>query len=173
MKEQKSLGFIMLKPLGCNEPLRTEILERLQQVTQIVGLKRVLISQVEAEALYGPSGHFLDGSPRPHFYAIVNYLNGKTVEVMMACGNGDPERLIRDIDEIIGDWRPEETRDGQIRNLVISRAISYIMAVETPEGSNRYCYDNLIHSSDSLESAMREISVFFSSEEVDAILNQG
>lgn len=169
--ERLASDFVMLKPLGAQEPLRSEILEMLSKVATITATKRKIITIDEARALYHPSGHDKLGNPLPHFHAITSYLAGKTVEVVIAIGDGDPNEFIERIDEIIGPWQPEKSRTGQVRNILVSRNIPYVMAVDTPDGSNKYCYDNLIHSSDSKESALREMSIHFSDEELKKIFN--
>lgn len=172
MERPLAFNFIMLKPLGAQEPLRGEIIEMLQKVATIAAVKRKVITLEEAQELYRPSGHDVNGKALPHFHAITGYLADKTVEVMIALGNGDPGEFIKRVDEIIGPWQPEKTREGQVRNILIAQNISYIMPVKTPEGSNKYCYDNLIHSSDSVESALREMSIHFSNEELKQIFRK-
>ena len=167
--ERLTYDFVMLKPLGAQEPLRSEIFGILQKVATIAAVKRKIITLAEAQELYRPSGHDADGNALPHFHAITGYLAGKTVEVMVAVGNGDPSEFVAKIDKIIGPWQPEKTKKGQIRNILVARNIPYVMPVETPIGSNKYCYDNLVHSSDSIESALREMSIHFSDDELKRI----
>jgi nucleoside diphosphate kinase len=56
-----------------------------------------------------------------------------------------------------------ETAD-QLRHILKGK--DYILPVEVPEGFQNFVYDNLIHSSDSPESAKRELAIFFTPEEL-------
>jgi nucleoside diphosphate kinase len=170
MKSERQISFMMLKPLGVEEPQRGLIINKLKSIVQIELIKKHIISEDEASKLYYESAHDIDGNPLPHFLSIVNYLTGKTVELIIASRESNEGDLIKEIDNLIGDWRPENTLPGQIRHLPIQHGIDYVMQVSVPEGSNKYCYDNLIHSSSSLEIALKEISIWFTTEDLKAIL---
>jgi len=161
--EARSLGFIMLKPLGTTEPFRSEIIKQISSIGSIEAIRPHTLTRTEASALYSLSGHDEEGNPLPHFHAIVNYLTGKQIELLLVSGG---RNLITEIDKLIGQWQPENTHTGQMRHLLIEYGVQYMMDVDTPEGSNKYCYDNLVHSSDSQESANREMRIWFSEEEI-------
>ncbi len=158
---QSNLTFAMLKPMGTQEPYRSLILERLSQVADIKQIKRHRITYKEAYSLYESSGHNEDGTPKVHFYAIINYLADKEVDLILLQGD------IRVIDDMIGEWRPEETREDQLRHILIKDGVDYKVPVDVPEGFQDFVYDNLIHSSDSPESASREVAIFFTPEELN------
>lgn len=155
-----SLTFAMLKPLGMQEPYRSLIIERLSQVADIKQIKRHRITYDEVCTLYSPSGHNEDGTPKVHFHAITNYLANKEVDLILLHGD------IHAIDDMIGEWKPERTREDQLRHILVENGVDYKIPVDVPEGFQDFVYDNLIHSSDSPVSAVREVAIFFTPEEL-------
>lgn len=156
--KQKIDTLAVLKPLGMQEPMRSFVLDKLNAVAEIKAIKRHTLTLEEAEDLYGPSGHFEDGSPRPHFYAITRYMAGKETDLILLHGDRDK------IDDTIGPWRPEENRKDQLRGILTNT--DCVFPVDVPVGYQNYVTDNLIHSSDSPESAKRELAIFFTPEEL-------
>ena len=158
LANQQVLTFALLKPLGMQEPMRSYVLERLSQTAEIRQIKRHVLTQDEAYQLYWPSGHEEDGTPKTHFFAITSYMTGQETDLILLKG------VVSEIDDLIGEWKPEETRPDQLRHILNGK--DYIIPVDVPEGYQNFVCDNLIHSSDSPESARRELAIFFAPEEL-------
>lgn len=154
---------IYRQPKGTEEPLRSEILERIRSIASIEEARKHKITREEAIELYRLSGFDEQGNPRHYLMPMAEYFDGKEVELLIVSGEKPAENLIEDIDNLIGPWNPINTRDGQIRHIMIERNIRYDLALD---------YDNLLHSSESPELAQREMRIWFTEEEINAILNK-
>lgn len=132
--------FAMLKPGVVNRRLVGEVIERLEKKGfKIVGLKMVLPSKEIAEA------HYAEHKEKPFFGELVDYLTSGPV-VAMVLQADDCVALTR---KLVGKTKPAEAEPGTIRG--------------------DYCIHtskNIIHASDSDESAEREISLWFKENEI-------
>lgn len=130
----------MLKPGVVNRRLVGEIVSRLEKKGfKIVGLKMVLPTKELAEA------HYAEHNGKPFFGELVNYLTSGPV-VAMVLQADDCVALTR---KLVGKTKPADAEPGTIRG--------------------DYCIHtslNIIHASDSDESAEREIGLWFKAEEV-------
>ena len=134
--------LIIVKPGAVVRGLVGEVLSRLEKKgLKIVGLKMLKISREKAEKLY--SVH-----KGKHFYEeLINYITSAPVVVGVIEGD-DAIQVVR---RVIGPTNPKEAPPGTIRgDLGISIT------------------QNIIHASDSRESAEREIKIFFEEEELCA-----
>lgn len=130
----------MLKPGVINRRLVGEILSRIEKKGfRIVGLKMVLPSKELAGA------HYAEHKEKPFFGELVDYLTSGPV-VAFVLEADDCVALTR---KLVGKTKPADAEPGTIRG--------------------DYCTHtalNIIHASDSDESAAREIKLWFKEEEI-------
>ncbi len=137
MREQ---SFVMLKPDAVKRRLAGEVLSRFEKRgLKIVAAKMMVINPELAKK------HYAEHSEKPFFKDLVSYITSGPVLAMVIEG-GDCISLIR---KMVGATNPSEADMGTIRG-------DY--AIETGR--------NMIHASDSTESAAREISLFFKDSEI-------
>ncbi|MDP3013146.1 MAG: nucleoside-diphosphate kinase [Candidatus Subteraquimicrobiales bacterium] len=127
--------FVMIKPDGVRKKLVGEIIKRFElKGLNLKALKLLKMSREIAEELY--SIH----RGRPFFEDLVNYVTSGEVVVMVLSG----EDVISAVRKMMGATNPKDAEPGTIRG---------DFALDISE--------NIIHGSDSKESAEREIPIFF------------
>ena len=132
--------YLMVKPDGVQRGLCGEILSRFEKKgLKIVGLKFMVIPKDVAERHYG------EHKDKPFFPSLINYITSGPVMAMVLEGE-DAVQICRNM---MGKTKPIESAPGTIRG-------DYAMVTGC----------NIIHGSDSVESAKREISIFFKPEEL-------
>ena len=132
--------FLMVKPDGVQRNLIGAIVERFEQKGfQLVGAKLMQISQPLAEK------HYQEHTGKPFFLDLVDFITSGPVFAMVWEG----EEVITKARLMMGKTDPLEASPGTIRG-------DYGVV------KNK----NIIHGSDSQESAVREISLFFKEEEL-------
>lgn len=132
--------FAMLKPGVVNRRLVGEILSRLEKKgLKIIGLKMVHPSKELAET------HYAEHKGKPFFDDLVDYLISGPV-VAMVLQAEDCVVLTR---KLVGKTKPVDAEPGTIRGDYCSHTAR-----------------NIIHASDSDESAEREIKLWFKDEEI-------
>lgn len=132
--------FIMVKPDGVQRGLVGEIVNRFEQKGFVlVGAKLMQISNSLAEEHYG------EHKERPFFGELVDFITSGPVFAMVWEG----EEVIKAARNMIGATNPLEATPGSIRG-------DYAVTVGK----------NIIHGSDSVDSANREINLFFNEEEL-------
>ncbi len=130
----------MLKPGVLHRRLVGEVIGRLEKKgLKLVGLKMMKISTELAENHYG------EHKGKPFYQDLVDYITSGPVIAMVWEGD-DCVTLIR---RLTGSTSPAEAAPGTIRG-------DFCMHTQ----------HNVIHASDSAESAEREISLFFKPEEL-------
>lgn len=140
--------LVLIKPDGLKKSLTGNILTRLSETKlDIVGAKIVQVSRELAEK------HYVTLKEEPFFDDLIKYIMGefhkKKVMALVYWG----EDAIEKVRDICGKTNPEEADAVSIRG-----AYGRI----TTKG----VYENVMHASDSLESAEREIKLWFSPDEV-------
>ncbi|MGE6629527.1 nucleoside-diphosphate kinase [Bacillus sp. NPDC077027] len=132
--------FLMVKPDGVQRQLIGEIVSRFEKKgLQLVGAKLMNIPKEVAETHYG------EHKEKPFFGELVSFITSGPVFAMVWQG----EQVVEVTRQIIGKTNPKEALPGTIRGdfgLTVGK--------------------NIIHGSDSPESAEREIQLFFQSEEL-------
>ena len=127
--------LIIVKPDGVQRGLVGEIVGRLERRgLKIVALQMQQVDRGTAERHYG------EHQGKPFFAGLVDYITSAPVVVMVLEG----PQAVSAARATIGSTRPVEAGPGTIRGdfgLMVGR--------------------NLIHGSDSVESAAREIGIFF------------
>ncbi|ARJ40191.1 nucleoside-diphosphate kinase [Sporosarcina sp. P21c] len=132
--------FLMVKPDGVQRNLVGEIVGRFEDKGyQLVGGKLMNISQELAEQHYG------EHKERPFFGELVDFITSGPVFAMVWEG----ENVISTARLMMGATNPKESAPGTIRG-------DFAVTVGK----------NIIHGSDSTESASREINLFFKEEEL-------
>ena len=141
--------FLMVKPDGVQRNLIGEIVSRFEQKGfQLVGGKLMNISKELAEEHYG------EHKERPFFGELVDFITSGPVFAMIWEG----ENVITTARQMMGSTNPKDAALGTIRG-------DFGVTVGK----------NIIHGSDSPESAVREIGLFFNNEELvqyDKLMNQ-
>lgn len=135
---QKS--FVMMKPDAVARRLMGKILSRFEEKgLQIIGVKLMQIDEELAKTHYG------EHADKPFFDDLVKYITSSPSLAMVIKG----EYAISTIRKMVGATNPLEADLGTIRG-------DY--AMDTGR--------NIIHASDSPESAEREINLFFDEDEI-------
>jgi nucleoside-diphosphate kinase len=132
--------FTMLKPGVLQRRLVGEIISRIERKgISIVGLKLMTIPKQLAETHYG------DHKEKPFFQDLVGYITSAPVVAMVLQG----EEVISRVRQLCGATKIDQAQPGTIRG-------DYATQTQL----------NIIHASDSPESAEREIGLFFSKDEM-------
>lgn len=132
--------FTMLKPGILSRRIAGEIISRIERKGfDIVAAKLLRISRNLAET------HYVEHRGKPFFGGLVDYITSGPVLAMVLEGDG----AVRMLRTMCGSTKAEEASPGTIRG-------DYAMHTGL----------NIIHASDSVESAKREIELFFRSDEI-------
>jgi len=138
MKMEKT--FLMVKPDGVQRGLIGEIVTRFEKKgLKLLAGKMMVVSEEQAKT------HYIEHESKPFFDSLISYITSGPVFAMVWEGK-DAIKLTR---SMIGATKPTEAAPGTIRG-------DY--AVEMSR--------NLIHGSDSAESAEREIANMFEPNEL-------
>jgi nucleoside-diphosphate kinase len=130
--------FVIVKPDGVERGLIGEILSRLER-------KQLRIVAAELRTIDAPTAkrHYAEHEGKPFFDGLVSFITRGPALVAVVEGPGDTWKVVRNL---IGATDPKDSPPGTIRG---------DLAIEMAQ--------NLIHGSDSPESAQREIAIFFPS----------
>ena len=132
--------FIAIKPDGVQRGLVGEVIKRFEaKGFTLVGLKMLQVSQELAEK------HYDVHKERPFFKPLVEFITSSPVVAMVWEGEG----VVTSARKLIGATNPLMAEPGTIRGdfgINIGR--------------------NLIHGSDAIETAQREVSLWFPEEEL-------
>nr|WP_297199350.1 nucleoside-diphosphate kinase [Thermanaeromonas sp.] len=140
MVEDMERTFCMIKPEAVARGLVGEILGRIERKGyRIVALKMLRLSREMAER------HYAEHREKPFFGELVEHITSGPVVAVVLEGPG----VIAGLRKLMGATNPQEAAPGTIRG-------DY--ALETGK--------NVIHGSDSSESAEREINLFFRPDEI-------
>jgi len=132
--------FLMVKPDGVQRNLIGKIVERFERKGfQLVGAKLMQVSTELAEK------HYQEHVEKPFFGELVEFITSGPVFAMVWQG----EEVIAKSRLMIGKTNPMEASPGTIRG-------------DFAEVKSK----NVIHGSDGIESAAREIALFFKEEEL-------
>lgn len=132
--------YIMVKPDGVERSVIGEIVSRFEKKGfTLVAAKLLLITNEMAEK------HYAEHKGKPFFEKLVKFITSGPVFAMVWEG----PNVIETARLMIGKTNPAEALPGTIRG---------DLAVQVP--------NNIIHGSDSIESAEREISIFFKDSEL-------
>lgn len=138
--------FLMVKTDGVQRNLTGEIIQRYEKKGfKLVGAKLMHISNELAET------HYEEHKERPFFGELVSFITSGPVFAMVWEG----QDVIKTARKMMGETKPLEAEPGTIRG-------DFGITVGK----------NIIHGSDSEESAEREIQLFFNDDEILAYSKQ-
>jgi nucleoside-diphosphate kinase len=127
--------LILVKPDAFERRLTGEIVARFERKgLAIIAMKHMTVERELAEQ------HYAEHSERPFFGELVNFITGGPLVAMVLEGH----EAVTAARQVIGATNPVEASPGSIRG-------DFGLEVQT----------NLVHGSDSPESAGREIGLFF------------
>ncbi len=128
--------LVIVKPDGVERGLAGEILARLERKgLSLVAAELRRLDRATAER------HYAEHAERPFFEGLVTFITRSPVLVCVFEGPADTWRIVR---ALMGTTNPADAAPGTIRG-----DLATVMS------------ENLIHGSDSAESAAREIEIFF------------
>lgn len=134
--------FVMIKPDAVQRKLIGEIVQRIERKgLKLVGAKLMTVPQSLAET------HYAEHKERPFYNSLISFITSAPVFAMVLEGE-DAVNISR---HIIGATNPSEASLGTIRGdlgLTVGR--------------------NVVHGSDSVESAEREIALWFDESEISS-----
>jgi nucleoside-diphosphate kinase len=136
----KERTFAMIKPGVLQRRIFGEVITRLEQKGfNIIAMKMLEITKELAERHYG------EHKGKPFYEPLLEYMTSGTSIAMVL----ERENAIATLRQIAGATNPDEAAPGTIRGdyAVITRR-------------------NIVHASDSPESAKREIELFFTKDEI-------
>jgi len=137
---QKERTFVMIKPDGVQRGFVGEIVSRFEKKgLKLVAMKLVSVSKELAEKHYGVH------KDKPFFKPTVKYITSSPVVAMVLEGNNAIE-LVR---TMMGKTNPQEAAMGTIRG-----------------DYGQFIGRNIVHGSDSPETAKFEINLWFKPEEI-------
>ncbi|MEW6182821.1 MAG: nucleoside-diphosphate kinase [Bacillota bacterium] len=132
--------FVMVKPDGVQRGLTGEIIRRFERRGyKLVGLKMLLIPVGLAETHYG------EHREKAFFKSLVDFITSGPVAAMVWEG----KNIVAAARDMLGATDPQKALPGTIRG-------TYGIDIGR----------NVVHGSDSTESALREIGIFFKEEEI-------
>ncbi len=132
--------FIILKPDCVQRGLSGEVIKRFESKgLKIVGLKMVLVTSEKA------AYHYAEHKEKPFFKELVDFITSSPVIVMVLEGD-DAIKMAR---KLSGATKAIDAEPGTIRG-------DFVL----------HTGQNIVHTSDSPESAKREIDNFFKSDEI-------
>lgn len=134
--------LVIVKPDGVKKNLIGEVIKRFEiEGLKVVGLKMVRLSKEAAQGFYHVH------KDKPFFESLTDFMSEGPIVAMVLEG----ERAIERVREIMGATDPKKAASGTIRALY---------------GDN--VQENIVHGSDSPESASFEIPYFFNALEIHA-----
>lgn len=134
--------LLLVKPDGVRRKLVGEIISRLERRDwNLIGMKKIQISRVLAER------HYAEHKGKPFYNNLIEYITSGPVVAMVWEGS----EIIQAMRTMMGKTNPIEAAPGTIRG----------------DYGNQFT-QNIVHGSDSLDSAKREIALFFTEAELSA-----
>nr|5BXI_A Chain A, Nucleoside diphosphate kinase [Toxoplasma gondii ME49]5BXI_B Chain B, Nucleoside diphosphate kinase [Toxoplasma gondii ME49]5BXI_C Chain C, Nucleoside diphosphate kinase [Toxoplasma gondii ME49]5BXI_D Chain D, Nucleoside diphosphate kinase [Toxoplasma gondii ME49]5BXI_E Chain E, Nucleoside diphosphate kinase [Toxoplasma gondii ME49]5BXI_F Chain F, Nucleoside diphosphate kinase [Toxoplasma gondii ME49]5BXI_G Chain G, Nucleoside diphosphate kinase [Toxoplasma gondii ME49]5BXI_H Cha len=138
--KQQERTYIMVKPDGVQRGLVSEVIRRFEQR----GYKLVALKMKSPDATLLEE-HYADLKGKPFFPGLISYMTSGPVVCMVWEGTD----VVKQGRRMLGETRPLESNPGTLRG--------------------DFCIDvgrNIVHGSDSVESANKEISLWFTPEEI-------
>ena len=132
--------FVAVKPDGVKRGLMGEIVRRFENKGyKIIGLKMLHPTLELAQK------HYAEHVGKPFYERLIKYITSGPILAMVIEG----ENAVAGARKMMGATKPDEAETGTIRE-------EYAQTME----------QNIIHGSDSVESAKREIDIYFRPEEL-------
>lgn len=132
--------FIAVKPDGVKRGLIGNIVERFERK----GYKIIAMKMIQP-TLEIAAKHYAEHVGKPFYNRLINYITSGPIVAMVVEG----DNVVKGARHIMGSTKPDEAEVGTIR----------------ADFAQRMEY-NVVHGSDSVESAEREIDIYFRPEEI-------
>lgn len=130
----------IVKPDGVRKALIGEVIKRFESSgLRIAGLKMLHLTKEEAR------GFYIVHKDKPFYESLTDFMSSGPVVVMVVEG----ENAVSRVREIMGATNPKDAKPGTIR-------ADFASDIE----------QNIVHGSDSVESASKEVPYFFSAIEL-------
>jgi len=137
----KERTLAILKPGILQRRLTGTVISRIEKKGfDIIGMKLVKISKKTVET------HYKEHAGKPFYESLTGYMTSSPSIVMVL----ERENAVSALRKLTGSTNPDEAQPGTIRG-------DYGLHVER----------NIIHASDSSESAKREVELFFTEDEIN------
>ena len=134
--------FIALKPDAIQRGHVCEIVSRFERKGfKLIGMKFMVVSKAQAEE------HYKEHSAKPFFKGLVDFITSAPIVAMAWEG----DNVVESARKMMGATNPKESAPGTIRG---------DFAVDLGR--------NIVHGSDSVASAERELAIFFAPDELYA-----
>lgn len=132
--------LVLVKPDGVKKGLIGEIINRFERRDlKIAGLKMMVMSKAQA------NNHYNEHIGKPFFAELADFITSGPLVAMVVEG----DNAVKAVRIMMGTTNPTEAAPGTIRgDLALSMS------------------SNVIHGSDSISSAQREITIFFADNEI-------
>ena len=131
--------FVAIKPDGVKRGLIGKILQRFEDKSyKIVALKMINVTPEIA------AKHYEEHLGKPFYEKLIKFITMGPIVAMAVEG----KNAIKGVRHLVGKTNPDEADDGSIR-----------------ADFSSFSTLNLLHASDSLESAERELNLYFNKEE--------
>lgn len=132
--------FVAVKPDGVERGLIGEVISRFERKGfKILAMKLLQVSDKQAEA------HYAEHKGKPFYPRLIKYIQSGPIVAMVIKGYG----AVESVRHIVGATNPLNADVGTIR-ADFAQVMEY----------------NVIHASDSVESAEREIHIYFNDDEI-------
>ncbi|MCM1265813.1 MAG: nucleoside-diphosphate kinase [Candidatus Gastranaerophilales bacterium] len=132
--------FVAIKPDGVQRGLIGDIVTRFERKGfKILGMKLLMVSDKQA------ADHYAEHEGKPFYPRLVKYIQSGPIVAMVIKGYN----VVESVRHIVGATSPLKADVGTIR-ADFAQVMEY----------------NVIHASDCIESAEREISIYFDEEEI-------
>ncbi len=134
-----SRTYVMIKPDGVKRKLVGKIINRFEEAgINIITMKMLDVSRKLAEQ------HYAEHEGKPFYDDLLNFITSGSSVALILEGNN----VISEVRKMIGATNPAEAKSGTIRG-------------DLREDPLKSVTENMIHASDSDQSAKREIRLFF------------
>ena len=133
--------FVMIKPDGVKRNLIGKIINRFEEEENII-VKAIKMRQLEADLV---ETHYAEHKGKEFYDNLIKFVTSGPVVTMLLEGKD----VISKVREMVGATDPAKAEPGTIRGDLKEEPVKTVT-------------ENMIHASDSIESANRELSLFFS-----------
>jgi len=131
--------FVAIKPDGVKRGLIGKIIQRFEEKSyKITALKMINVSQEQA------AKHYEEHFGKDFYSSLINFITSGPIIAMAVEGRN----VIKGVRHIVGATNPDNADVGSIR-----------------ADFSSFCSTNLVHASDSTESAQRELEIYFQEHE--------
>jgi len=132
--------FVAIKPDGVKRGLIGKILQRFEDKSyKIIGLKMINVTPEIA------AKHYEEHAGKPFYEKLIRFITMGPIIAMVIEG----KNAIKGVRHLVGKTNPDEADDGSIR-----------------ADFSSFSTMNLVHASDSEESAKRELDLYFTEAEI-------